>query len=566
MDVDDSAPWEYLNSLCIGKTSGRSNVRENVDFGIASEAQDGKPVNLKEHDEQFHDGEFDPDKMSCKLRDEQKKEDDCDCVNKCPPEERKAVIEMYKGTDKWMKAPNGKPTNLTERQWVQVRTPSYEKCFGDWEKHEEVGRVTKWLFSAAPIVCLKGDEFGPNGEKLTDKVPRWFDEECGGMAISPEFGPVLLDREGVKDDLGHKMTRMKACAFAAIPDVIQKGKTLNKQKNWKERGWDSAIIAAPIRIDKDDYICEVIIKDSEKRQGLYLHRVDLLDKYKLSLSMDPTEKNKLPKPISQNIIAELADECRENQLNGEVDENGEPKGDDVCMEDSAPKRYLALCQDCFGAEAEAQDETLEEHDSRDEATGEIARCLADFAEDEWADSGDGNLAWKPRKKGARRKPIDRVPKRRIHEIIAENVSLIKTVDKEMLPWVAKNIYRLLSGKMYPDELVDWLMDECDLSEGRAGLIACDQVRKATERIKVEDWKNRGIEFAMWKHTDGEKDPRKYHMTKWDGKSGVRNGKPNGLDGFVFRLDKPPVIDKKTGQRGLPSTLIGCKCYLKGVMA
>ncbi|MBQ9694633.1 MAG: hypothetical protein IJV69_07745, partial [Kiritimatiellae bacterium] len=40
------------------------------------------------------------------------------------------------GTKKpgWLKAPNGKPTNLTERQWVQVRTPAFKQWFGDWEK------------------------------------------------------------------------------------------------------------------------------------------------------------------------------------------------------------------------------------------------------------------------------------------------------------------------------------------------------------------------------------------------------------------------------------------------
>lgn len=32
-----------------------------------------------------------------------------------------------------MKAPNGKDTNLTEKQWVQVRTPSFKAWFGDWE-------------------------------------------------------------------------------------------------------------------------------------------------------------------------------------------------------------------------------------------------------------------------------------------------------------------------------------------------------------------------------------------------------------------------------------------------
>ncbi|MDR2674568.1 MAG: zeta toxin family protein [Opitutaceae bacterium] len=39
------------------------------------------------------------------------------------------------GTKKpgWMKAPNGKDTNLTELQWVHVRTPSFKRWFGDWE-------------------------------------------------------------------------------------------------------------------------------------------------------------------------------------------------------------------------------------------------------------------------------------------------------------------------------------------------------------------------------------------------------------------------------------------------
>ena len=32
-----------------------------------------------------------------------------------------------------MKAPNGNPTNLTERQWLQVRTKAFKDWFGDWE-------------------------------------------------------------------------------------------------------------------------------------------------------------------------------------------------------------------------------------------------------------------------------------------------------------------------------------------------------------------------------------------------------------------------------------------------
>ena len=44
----------------------------------------------------------------------------------------KEIEAQYKGTSEWLKAPNGQPTHLTERQWVQVRTPNFIHWFGDW--------------------------------------------------------------------------------------------------------------------------------------------------------------------------------------------------------------------------------------------------------------------------------------------------------------------------------------------------------------------------------------------------------------------------------------------------
>ena len=37
----------------------------------------------------------------------------------------------------FMKAPNGKPTKLTEKQWLQVRTKNFKNWFGDWENAPE---------------------------------------------------------------------------------------------------------------------------------------------------------------------------------------------------------------------------------------------------------------------------------------------------------------------------------------------------------------------------------------------------------------------------------------------
>ena len=48
--------------------------------------------------------------------------------------EMQTIKEQTIADGTFMKAPNGKPTNLTERQWLQVRTKAFKKWFGDWEK------------------------------------------------------------------------------------------------------------------------------------------------------------------------------------------------------------------------------------------------------------------------------------------------------------------------------------------------------------------------------------------------------------------------------------------------
>ncbi len=44
----------------------------------------------------------------------------------------KAVKEIRDGKGRLL-APNGKPSNLNERQWQQVRTKFFNDWFGDWE-------------------------------------------------------------------------------------------------------------------------------------------------------------------------------------------------------------------------------------------------------------------------------------------------------------------------------------------------------------------------------------------------------------------------------------------------
>lgn len=58
----------------------------------------------------------------------------------------------------FMQAPNGKPTNLDERQWLQVRTRAFQRMFGDWINDNE--NATKVLDeNGEPMVAKHGTPF-----------------------------------------------------------------------------------------------------------------------------------------------------------------------------------------------------------------------------------------------------------------------------------------------------------------------------------------------------------------------------------------------------------------------
>lgn len=57
----------------------------------------------------------------------------------------------------FMKAPNGEPSNLNERQWLQVRTEAFKNWFGDWEKDPENASKVVDKNKEPMVVCHSTD-------------------------------------------------------------------------------------------------------------------------------------------------------------------------------------------------------------------------------------------------------------------------------------------------------------------------------------------------------------------------------------------------------------------------
>ncbi|MBQ7220821.1 MAG: hypothetical protein IJS28_07570 [Synergistaceae bacterium] len=229
------------------------------------------------------------------------------------------VRRQYEGTSQWMRAPNGKPTKLTEQQWLAVRTPAFKAWFGDWEAAQIVQTVRYFLENSEPVASITGLEFQKDDTPLVDRVINYYRETGNTVVTNEELGDVVLDKRGIKDSSAHGLGQEKAAAFAVVPDVIRKGLIYDRQSNWKGRKYDTATLIANVKIGGEDYVCEVIVKRSTNRQGFYLHEVEL--KKNLDGVFKTVLNNGTPSR-SRLIISKYAEKA--DSVSRIVDENGEP--------------------------------------------------------------------------------------------------------------------------------------------------------------------------------------------------------------------------------------------------
>jgi SPP1 gp7 family putative phage head morphogenesis protein len=135
--------------------------------------------------------------------------------------------------------------------------------------------------------------------------------------------------------------------------------------------------------------------------------------------------------------------------------------------------------------------------------------------------------------------------------IKSNVDLITNLSSDYMSKVSDAVNRriLMGGDL--SQIRELLQKQKGMTKRRARNIALDQVRKAYTALSVTRMENSGVTKFEWMHSAAGKDPRKYHEQQY----------PTGLNGGIFDLNDPPVIDKNTGEKGLPGQAPNCKCIL-----
>lgn len=133
--------------------------------------------------------------------------------------------------------------------------------------------------------------------------------------------------------------------------------------------------------------------------------------------------------------------------------------------------------------------------------------------------------------------------------VAENVSLIKSISAEYLQKVEGAVMRSITSGSGLADLIPALEQYEGMTHRRAKNIALDQTRKAYNSINRGRMENVGVKKFMWHHSGGGAHPREDHIE---------------MDGKIYSFDNLPVIDRRTGERGIPGQAPNCKCVMSPV--
>lgn len=254
--------------------------------------------------------------------------------------EEAEIVARAKADGTYMKAPNGKQSNLSPRQWVQVRTKAFKDWFGDWELSAKVLKIISGIkehgfnsFEDAKawakeniVRTLTNEETGGKGEI-----------RISNNAISKFLSESAVAKSDNKD--------VHLSVLRVLPDVIRESVDAEQHPDYKkgedgnrsaENGINENVtihrLYGAVDIDGKLYRVKVTLKeytDSNRPRKAYSYEAT-----KIELLAGTLVGGKPSNPNTNNSIsaAKLLENVESSKEKGKklldcskiVDENGEP--------------------------------------------------------------------------------------------------------------------------------------------------------------------------------------------------------------------------------------------------
>lgn len=245
--------------------------------------------------------------------------------------EEQDIIARSKAAGCYMQAPNGQPTNLNERQWVQVRTGAFKAWFGDWEK---AARIKK-LYNARPVE-ITGNEIVPGDDlKQYKKNALEYGKNLRGEYTNKDTNTQISltggnSRGGIREILQHDYKDKEHLqSIAAIPQIIEDSIFIDELPNedaGKYPGIKSfSYYVCELKIGGSSYTVKAVVANQNNGIRYYDHRLSSIEKSEL-LSIIPTiqkagiESNPLLSDFKDKRLFSIL----QTNSSKVVDENGEP--------------------------------------------------------------------------------------------------------------------------------------------------------------------------------------------------------------------------------------------------
>ena len=195
-------------------------------------------------------------------------------------EEERAIIEHAKESGTYMKAPNGKPTRLTEKQWAQVRTKAFKSWFGDWEKAARIEKLRK-----SEPVEITGEEYKGKYELNRDSAKAWIKDNLRGEYTIADTGEkIAIGRKGINKVTSHSMgNEAHLKSLIAVPKMLEQSVFITEEKADKLNAQYPTYryYVVGLNIAGVDYTAKLTIGVDENGNKYYDHALTEIEKGKL---------------------------------------------------------------------------------------------------------------------------------------------------------------------------------------------------------------------------------------------------------------------------------------------
>lgn len=243
------------------------------------------------------------------------------------PEEQQ-IIDQAKQNGTYMKAPNGQHSNLTEKQWVQVRTQAFKNWFGDWEKAARIEKLRR----SKPLV-VSGNDYQEKYELNSRSAGKYIVDSLRGEYINADTqSTIRISRKSQKVAHHDAESEAHLKSIAYIPQMIENAVFVDELTNIKDKnGFDSyRYYVVGLKMDGIDYTAKLTV-GVKHGEAYYDHSLTEIEKSNLIDQIDLVKAQVYDDKAAKSSIVKdkrLVSLLQTNSSN-KIDKNREPLASEV---------------------------------------------------------------------------------------------------------------------------------------------------------------------------------------------------------------------------------------------